>query len=157
VQEREKDEGEQNMSTKTCRDKCMVVRTTTKEYAAIRATAKALDTTVSSLVRALATLPVSTQAEALNAVTNGYRVRTMVVFDRTTYPRLIRQLRAWGNQYNQATRALNTVAAKNFMSQEDTIETIGQATAILEKMEAERRTFTDMVNSLRIASAARLD
>ncbi|WP_303132865.1 hypothetical protein [uncultured Olsenella sp.] len=57
--------------------------------------------TVSQLVRVLIQLPADYASEG---------ARTAVVLDRTTAGGLEREMRRWGNHYNQAVHALNTIA-----------------------------------------------
>lgn len=57
--------------------------------------------TVSQLVRVLILLPADCTVEA---------VRTAVVLDRASAGRLEREMRRWGNHYNQAVHALNRIA-----------------------------------------------
>ncbi|MCH3955967.1 MAG: hypothetical protein LKE45_01070 [Olsenella sp.] len=41
---------------------------------------------------------------------DGDATRTVVVVDRSSVPRLEREMRRWGNHYNQAVHALNRIA-----------------------------------------------
>ncbi|PMB91044.1 hypothetical protein [Varibaculum cambriense] len=57
--------------------------------------------TVSQLVRVLIQLPADYASEG---------PRTAVVLDRATAGGLVREMRRWGNHYNQAVHALNRIA-----------------------------------------------
>ncbi|WP_156439363.1 hypothetical protein [Olsenella sp. DNF00959] len=57
--------------------------------------------TVSQLVRVLIQLPADCTVEG---------ARTAVVLDRASAGRLEREMRRWGNHYNQAVHALNRIA-----------------------------------------------
>ena len=77
------------------------VRLTDEEKDRVTALAKSNGTSVSQLVRVLIKLPDG-------FVSDG--ARTAVVIDRTSVPRLEREMRRWGNHYNQAVHALNRIA-----------------------------------------------
>lgn len=64
--------------------------------------AKSKGLSVSQLMRILIKLP----AER----TDTYGVRTAVIIDRSSVPRLEREMRRWGHHYNQAVHALNRIA-----------------------------------------------
>jgi hypothetical protein len=64
--------------------------------------AKSKDLSFSQLMRILIRLP----AECADI--DG--VQTAVVIDRSSVPKLEREMRRWGNHYNQAVRALNRIA-----------------------------------------------
>ena len=68
--------------------------------------AEALELANSEAIRALLRLPISDPDE-LAAIDAGSRV---VVIDAKTMGRINRELIRWGRHYNQAVRALNTIA-----------------------------------------------
>lgn len=64
--------------------------------------AKSKDLSVSQLMRVLIKLP----AECADA--DG--IQTAVIIDRSSVPKLEREMRRWGHHYNQAVHALNRIA-----------------------------------------------
>ena len=64
--------------------------------------AKSKDLSVSQLMRVLIKLP----AECTDA--DG--IQTAVIIDRSSVPKLEREMRRWGHHYNQAVHALNRIA-----------------------------------------------
>lgn len=64
--------------------------------------AKSKGLSVSQLMRVLIQLP----AECADA--DG--IRTAVIIDRSSVPKLEREMRRWGHHYNQAVHALNRIA-----------------------------------------------
>lgn len=64
--------------------------------------AKSKGLSVSQLMRVLIQLP----SECADA--DG--IRTAVIIDRSSVPRLEHEMRRWGNHYNQAVHALNRIA-----------------------------------------------
>ena len=81
-------------------------RMTDEDRRQLAAKAKALELGNSDTVRALVRLPI-TDPDDLAAVDVGSR---LVVIDSKTMGRVNRELIRWGRHYNQAVRALNTVA-----------------------------------------------
>lgn len=77
------------------------MRLTDGEKDRVTALAKSNGMSVSQFVRVLIKLPD-------DYVSNGSC--TAVVIDRTSVPRLEREMRRWGNHYNQAVHALNRIA-----------------------------------------------
>ncbi|WP_281702806.1 hypothetical protein [Cryptobacterium curtum] len=79
------------------------VRVTSSERANLEAVAERSHMTVSRVTRALIQLPVTTVPE------NG-GLKTVVVLDSESVPRIAREMRRWGYHYNQACHALNSLA-----------------------------------------------
>jgi hypothetical protein len=79
------------------------VRVTSSERANLEAVAERSHMTVSRVTRALIQLPVTTVPE------NG-DLKTVVVLDSESVPRIAREMRRWGYHYNQACHALNSLA-----------------------------------------------
>lgn len=79
------------------------IRLTSLEKETAEQLASGLDMTVSDYVRLLIKLPSPSDAETSRAY-------TAVIFDRSTMAATSRELKRWGNHYNQAVHALNTVA-----------------------------------------------
>lgn len=79
------------------------IRLTSLEKETAEQLASGLDMTVSDYVRLLIKLPSPSDAETS-------RTYTAVIFDRSTMAATSRELKRWGNHYNQAVHALNTVA-----------------------------------------------
>lgn len=79
------------------------IRLTSLEKETAEQLASGLDMTVSDYVRLLIKLPSPSDAETS-------RTYTAVIFDRSTMAATSRELKRWGNHYNQAVHALNAVA-----------------------------------------------
>lgn len=78
------------------------VRVTSDEKIRAIGLAKSKGLSVSQLMRVLIQLP----AECANA--DG--IQTAVIIDRSSVPKLEREMRRWGHHYNQAVHALNRIA-----------------------------------------------
>jgi hypothetical protein len=78
------------------------MRLTPDEKARATSLAKSKDLSVSQLMRVLIKLP----AECVDA--DGFH--TAVIIDRSSVPKLEREMRRWGHHYNQAVHALNRIA-----------------------------------------------
>lgn len=78
------------------------MRLTPDEKSRAISLAKSKDLSVSQLMRVLIKLP------AKCADTDG--IHTAVVIDRSSVPKLEREMRRWGHHYNQAVHALNRIA-----------------------------------------------
>lgn len=76
------------------------VRMSEGEVARAKALAKSLGMTLSDLIRALLQLPASSIGVG----------GSLVVVDRVTALKLVREMRRWGHHYNQAVHALNAIA-----------------------------------------------
>lgn len=79
------------------------VRVTPQERERLDAVAKRSHTTVSRVTRALIQLPVTT-------VPADGDLKTVVLLDSDSVPRIAREMRRWGYHYNQACHALNSLA-----------------------------------------------
>ncbi len=123
------------MSHRSARTRVLRVRVTDSEMASLRADAEALGTSVSSLVRSLCVLPREVAEAAVGASEGDGSALVRIVYDRSTYPRLLRQIRAYGYHVNQAVRALNTIALKNWMSQEDAYRLLEESNRRLGEIE----------------------
>ena len=77
------------------------MRLTPDEKSRAISLAKSKDLSVSQLVRVLIRLSAEFDDEGMH---------TAVVIDRGSVPRLEREMRRWGNHYNQAVHALNRIA-----------------------------------------------
>ena len=78
------------------------MRLTPDEKARATSLAKSKDLSVSQLMRILIKLPVEC------ADTDG--IQTAVIIDRSSVPKIEREMRRWGHHYNQAVHALNRIA-----------------------------------------------
>ena len=78
------------------------MRLTADEKSRAISLAKSKDLSVSQLMRVLIKLP------AKCADADG--IHTAVVIDRSSVPKLEREMRRWGHHYNQAVHALNRIA-----------------------------------------------
>ena len=77
------------------------MRLTPDEKARATSLAKSKDLSVSQLMRVLIKLP---------AEYDDGGMHTAVVIDRSSVPKLEREMRRWGHHYNQAVHALNRIA-----------------------------------------------
>lgn len=78
------------------------LRVSPDELDRAKALARALNLTVSDLVRVLVQLPAPALAPGAHT--------TMVVVDTATAAHLAREMRRWGYHYNQSVHALNAIA-----------------------------------------------
>ena len=79
-------------------------RVSDAEKKAIDARAETLRMTTSDYLRFCASLPIEFVDGALES-----RADTPIAIDATTYRKLLIEARRWGSNFNQATRALNTI------------------------------------------------
>lgn len=100
---------------KESKDRWLHVRLTQTEYDELTRKAAELGTNNSSLIRALACTPVALGSQAVLA--KGYRglKYPLVVLNVQHLEEVAQQVRFYGYHYNQAVRALNTIASKRFM------------------------------------------
>lgn len=112
----------------------ITVRLDDAEMRNLEETARRLETTKSELVRSLASLPVETLSQAVEAY-YGDRVAPVVAYDVMTYKSIAMQLRVWGYHYDRCLHALNTIASKKFLSVKDTAEYMDKALSYLEPIE----------------------
>lgn len=118
----------------------------------LRENAERLNTTPAALVRALISLPVELQEEARGSDD----AESVVVFDRAAIANLSKQIRMWGYHYDQAVRALNTIASRMFMRPEDAAHYMKKATSLLEGIEESRRVLEDEAHKLSLRALAHL-
>ena len=130
------------------------VRLTDDEYLLLRKNAAELRTSPSSYVRLPLSVPAGTLDGSLPQPETLKGSLRVVLYDGCTYRGLERQLRAWGHHHNQAVRALNAVASKEFMSEEDTIEILDRAMGVLEEIERYRIDVCRALSKLPIAQHA---
>lgn len=122
------------------------------EHRMLRENAERLNTTPAALVRALISLPVELQEDACGSDD----AESIVVFDRAAIANLSKQIRMWGYHYDQAVRALNTIASRMFMRPEDAAHYMKKATSLLENIEESRRVLEDEARKLSIRALAHL-
>lgn len=104
------------------------VRMSEGEIARAKALARSLDMTLSDLIRTLLQLPESSARKGGN----------LVVVDRVTALKLVREMRRWGHHYNQAVHALNAIAyylRANDMGTLDVLEELDRASEKLIAMQ----------------------
>lgn len=136
------------MPQSSVRDCWLHARVTQAELAGFKERADLLDTTCASLARSLITLPIEVQAEACAPQAASEGRRTVLVYDRATYPQLIRQIRHWGYHYDHCLHALNLVASKRFLSPEETSAYLDKAIAYLEEIDRAREGLLASVEGL---------
>lgn len=140
------------MPMKRARNITVHIRMNEMEHHTLRENAKQLNTTPSALVRALVTLPVELQEEALE----HDNARSVVVFDRAAIANLMKQIRMWGYHYDQAVHALNIIASRRFMRPEDAAHYMKKATSLLEEIEEARSALEGEASRLAIRALAHL-
>lgn len=104
------------------------VRMSEVELARAKALAQALDMTLSDLIRTLLQLPDSAVGKE----------GALVVIDRVTAAKLVREMRRWGHHYNQAVHALNAIAyylRANDMDAADVLEELDRTAERLAAMQ----------------------
>ena len=105
--------------------------------------AEALELANSEAIRALLRLPISDPDE-LAAIDAGSRV---VVIDAKTMGRINRELIRWGRHYNQAVRALNTIAM--FVRNKGAVDPqLAKAATELELVQGSVEEIKDMVQAV---------
>lgn len=121
------------------------VRMSEREIASARKLADELGMSVSDLVRVLLQLPAGAAGE-------GAR---LVVVDRTSAAKMVREMTRWGHHYNQAVHALNAIAyylRANDMDSPDVMEQLSRAEGALLGMQPEvdalRREVSDLAGGV---------
>ena len=100
------------------------VRMSEVELARAKALAQALGMTLSDLIRTLLQLPDSAVGKE----------GTLVVIDRATAAKLVREMRRWGHHYNQAVHALNAIAYYLRANDMDTADVLEELNRTAEKL-----------------------
>lgn len=139
----------------SARTRILTVRLTEAEYERLKRDASSLGTSVSELVRSLVALPRETKEGAL-AHPDG-AARSVLVYDQTTFPKLIRQIRAWGYHYDHCLHALNTIASATRLAPGRVEELMSEAIGHLESIDAARGAMERSVKELRLREAVRLE
>lgn len=103
------------------------VRVTPQERERIDAVAKRSHMTVSRVTRALIQLPVTT-------VSADGDLKTVVVLDSDSVPKIAREMRCWGYHYNQACHALNSLAYYMVRGRVDYADCVERLDVIEEKV-----------------------
>lgn len=132
------------------------VRLTPEEMLRVQRNATRLNVTVSDYVRSLLSIPIcEIDDDTQSGVLPDDAVR-LVVYDRRSYPKIIRQLRAWGYHYNQAIHALNIIQSKRFLPPEDTYVLMTKANRLLGEINDEKEKIHELIDGLPIAPHAML-
>ncbi len=111
------------MSEKIARTYILPVRLTPEEKEKLKRDADAVGMNISSYVRLLLTLPVQIAQQPFEENKSA-----ILVLDIKTLGKIQMELRRWGYHLDYALKALNTVAAKHFLSQQDTYDLVSEAT-----------------------------
>lgn len=119
----------------------VTVRFSNAEFQNLKGKTEALNCTASDLVRMLACLPVKT-------VDKPFSEADYITFDDKAYGELIRQIRHWGYHLDHALHALNIVASKGFMTQEDTYELVSKAVSYIADVEKVQQTLFNEIKQL---------
>lgn len=97
------------------------VRITESEKATLGKRADQLGMTSAALVRALINLPIAIYVDDLPPYSDMDISHKVLLFDQITVRKLLREISAYGNNYNQAVRALNYLqleVARDFFEME---------------------------------------
>ena len=130
------------------------VRLSDQEMLVLQRNAAEVGESPSAFIRCLLAIPVSViDNQAIDAGVNENAIR-IVLFDKYTYTRLEKQLKAWGYHYNQAVHALNIIASKKFMTEEDTVNIISKAMGFLEDIDVYRKEIDETIEGLAITPHA---
>lgn len=103
------------MEHKQAKTRWVNVRLSEEEYALLDANARRLGANYSELIRALIRTPIALGADSVMAMSYSGLRYPLAVIDAQQIDELTRQVRYYGHHYNQALRALNTIASKGFM------------------------------------------
>ena len=133
------------MGVYTCTVSC---RMTEEDRQLLDQRAESLELANSEAIRALLRLPIA-DSDDLVAIDAGSRV---VVIDAKTMGRINRELIRWGRHYNQAVRALNTIAMfvrnKGAVDPQLAKEQLGKATTELELVQGSVEEIKGMVREV---------
>ncbi len=130
----------------------VAVRVNETEFQHLRKNSERLNTTPSALMRALISLPVEFQEEAVERDD----ARSVVVFDRAAIANLAKQIRMLGYHYDQAVHALNVIASRRFMRPEDAAHYMKKATSLLEDIEESRHELEADAHALALRALAHM-
>ncbi len=112
------------------------VRITPQEQKRIIENAEKLNVSTSAYLRLLANLPIEITDKFSQENINDGAAR-MLVIDKSIFGQLRWQLSRIGNNLNQATRALNTIANKNWLRLERAEEYLKEPKKIIEETDSE--------------------
>lgn len=121
-------------------------RASKEDVAMLKEHARALNMNQSEFLRFLINLPVQTTEQLSTEDDQPIKV---LVLDRSQYHALVRNVRAIGTLYNQATRALNTIANKRFLSDGHAREMLAPALNSLRKINEHMEENLKLVEVLR--------
>lgn len=116
-------------------DASLCVRLSLFEKQSFLATAAQLDTTPSKLLRTLCRLDVRLMQGLYDDYSNG-QAPVLILVDDSDFAELAQQIRRFGQQYNQAVHALNSIALKNGWSYNAQRELLRPTIAILEDIQS---------------------
>lgn len=127
------------------------------EREALNANARELGVAPSVYARLVTTIPVRVIGVEEAALSDrATSAKTLLVYDRASIPQLLMQLRRWGHHYNQAVKALNTIAKKEFMRPEDTESVCRDAVRAIDKVAEAREMIEGRIDALEDAWAVKL-
>lgn len=138
---------EAKVPTREIRGASCRIRVSQTELDVIRLKAHEANLTVSAYVRLVA-LVCSQTIPANSSDIPLINPETVLLIDRRTLCMLLGELRRWGTQYNQAVKAINTVAANKMMRPEDAERVVDGVILQLEEIAAMRDALEDGMDHL---------
>lgn len=131
------------MPEKVARTYTLQVRLTPQEKEKLKSEADALGMRVSSYVRMLLSISVQIAPKSFEESESA-----ILVLDTKTLGDMQMQLRRWGYHLDNALKALNTVAAKHFLSQQDTYDLVTEATEYIKDVSDLKESLATQINFL---------
>lgn len=119
-------------------DKSLHVRLSDEELSSVKDNARLLGVSVSEYFRMLAALRVELVNFRAGDPVHVEGALTLVRVDRRDLVELGKQIRAWGNHYNQAVSALDAIKSRHFAKDEDVRELMSKMAASLSAIEDTR-------------------
>lgn len=127
------------------RGRYLQIRLSDDEYKRLQNNANKVGVSKSELVRQFAT-----KDYTVNSNLFEFCDAQTIAIDRDSVEALRKQIRAWGYHYDQAIHALNIIAAKGFMRQEETYETITKAISLLGDINDAKEALFESTNRIEV-------
>lgn len=113
------------------RDVVVRTRLSEREKSSLDSRAKMLGVTTSSLIRALANIPIRARQDE-----DGISMPEFIVFDEKSLTRLTQSINTYGTLLNQAVKSLNTLAKLGSAGHEDTLAKLDHISMQLDQVYA---------------------